>query len=55
MAGRDLIVLGIEGNTALFADGDHYEVMGTGGVIFWKHGQKTRYTQGPLPPDVLTL
>ena len=54
MAGRDLMVLGIEGNTALFANGDHYEVLGTGGVIVWKQNQKNRYTRGPLPPDVLT-
>jgi cyanophycinase len=54
MAGRDLIVLGIEGNTALFANGDHYEVLGTGGVIVWKQGGKTRYISGPLPSDTLT-
>jgi cyanophycinase len=53
MAGKDLIVLGIEGNTALFSNGEHYEVLGTGGVIVWKKGGKTRYIRGPLPPDAL--
>lgn len=55
MAGRDLIVLGIEGNTALFANGEQYEVLGTGGVIVWKKGSKTRYNRGPLPPDALAV
>ena len=54
MAGKNLIVLGIEGNTVLFANGDHYEVLGSGGVIVWKQGCKTRYLSGPLPPDALT-
>ena len=48
------MVLGIEGNTVLFASGDRYEVLGSGGVILWKQSQKKRYTRGPLPPDVLS-
>jgi cyanophycinase-like exopeptidase len=55
MAGRELIVLGIEGNTALFSNGEQYEVLGTGGVIVWKKGSKTRYIRGPLPSDALTV
>jgi cyanophycinase-like exopeptidase len=54
MAGRDLIVLGIEGNTALFSNGEQYEVLGSGGVVVWKKGSKTRYNRGPLPPDIFT-
>ena len=54
MAGRDLIVLGIESNTALFVKGEHYEVLGTGGVVICKKGANTRFSGGPLPPGALT-
>jgi cyanophycinase len=55
MAGKDIILLGIEGNTALFSNGEQYEVLGTGGVIVWKKRGKTRYIRGPLPPDALAV
>ena len=55
MAGRDFIVLGIEGNTVLFTNGEQYEVLGTGGVVVWKQGSNTRYIRGLLPPDALTV
>lgn len=54
MAGRKRIVLGLEGDTALFADGGHYEVLGAGGVVIWQQGASTRYGRGPLPPGALT-
>ena len=54
LAGRDLTVLGIEGNTALVYSKEHFEVLGRGGVVVWNRAGKTRYTRGLLPPDVLT-
>ena len=53
LAGKDLTVLGIEGNTTLVYSGEQYDVLGSGGVIVWNRTGKTRYTRGPLPPDVL--
>ena len=53
LAGSDLTVIGIEGNTALVCSGEQYEVLGSGGVVVWNRAGKTRYTCGPLPPDVL--
>jgi len=53
LAGRALTMLGIEGNTALVCSGEQYEVLGSGGVVVWNRAGKTRYTCGPLPPDVL--
>ena len=52
LAGKDLTVLGIEGNTALVCSGEHYEVLGSGGVVVWNRSGKTRYTCGPLPNGV---
>jgi cyanophycinase-like exopeptidase len=52
-AGRNLTVLGIEGNTTLLHSGEQYEVLGSGGIIVWNRVGKTRYTRGPLPADVL--
>lgn len=49
MLGKELTLLGIEGNTALIKDGDQYEVAGSGGVTVWNQTGKTRYTAGPLP------
>lgn len=53
LAGRDLTVLGIEGNTTLVQSEDEYEVVGSGGVIVWNEASKTRYTRGPLPADAI--
>ena len=52
LAGRNLTVLGIEGNTALVCSGEHYEVLGSGGVVVQNRAGKTRHTSGLLPPDV---
>lgn len=49
VTGRSLTILGIEGYTALVRQGDHYEVLGSGGVTVINHAGKKRYTQGPLP------
>lgn len=53
LAGRNLTVLGIEGNTALVCSGEHYEVLGSGGVVVQNRAGKTRYTSGLLPPEIL--
>jgi cyanophycinase len=53
LAGRDLTVLGIDGNTTLVQSGNEYEVVGNGGVIVWNEASKTRYTRGPLPADAI--
>jgi cyanophycinase len=53
LAGKELIVAGIEGNTALFQNGRQYEVLGAGGVSVWNGAGKTRYAAGPLPAAVL--
>jgi cyanophycinase len=49
LTGRDTILLGIEGNTALVGRGKQYEVVGSGGVTVWSRTGRTRYTRGPLP------
>lgn len=49
IAGKDLTILGIEGNTALVQTGNGYEVLGSGGVTVWNQAGQTRYTAGPLP------
>ena len=49
IAGKDLTILGIEGNTALVQTGDGYEVLGSGGVTVWNQAGQTRFTAGPLP------
>jgi cyanophycinase-like exopeptidase len=48
MVGRGLVLVGIEGNTALVRDGDRYEVFGSGGVTVWDRTGKTRHTRGPI-------
>jgi len=53
LAGKGLTVLGIEGNTALVCSEEQYEVLGSGGLVVWNRAGKTRYTCGPLSPDVL--
>jgi cyanophycinase-like exopeptidase len=49
VAGKDLTILGIEGNTALVQTTEGYEVLGSGGVTVWNRTGKTRYSAGPLP------
>jgi cyanophycinase len=53
LADRELIVAGIEGDTALVRNGSRYEVLGAGGVTLWSDANKTRFTAGPLPSGVL--
>ena len=53
VAGKDLTVLGIDGNTALVRNGEDYEVLGHGGVTVWNRTGKVRYTRGPLPEAAL--
>ncbi len=44
-----LTLLGIEGNTALVSGAEeHYEVLGSGGVIVWNQAGKVRYLQGEI-------
>lgn len=40
------ILLGIEGNTALVGSDHTYQVVGSGGVVFWNQREKRRYTHG---------
>jgi cyanophycinase-like exopeptidase len=55
LAGKAMVLLGIEGSTALVQmagkemDPARYEVLGRGGVSVWTKAGKTRYTQGPMP------
>lgn len=49
IAGKNLTILGIEGNTALVRTGEQYEVLGSGGVTAWNGAGQTRYTAGSLP------
>ena len=49
VAGKDITILGIDGNTALVQTGDQYEVLGSGGVTVWNRAGKIRHTAGPLP------
>lgn len=49
VAGKDLTILGIEGNTALVQTTGGYEVLGSGGVTVWNQAGQTRHTAGPLP------
>ena len=49
MLGKELTILGVEGNTALVQKGEEYEVVGSGGVIVWNGAGKTRHTRGPMP------
>jgi len=49
LTGKDTILLGIEGNTALVASGQRYAEVGSGGVTVWSRTGKTRYSRGPLP------
>jgi cyanophycinase len=45
----DLVLIGVEGYTALLVDGGRYEVLGSGGVTIWTKNKKVRYTHGILP------
>jgi len=53
LAGKDLALVGIEGNTALVQDGGQYEVLGAGGVTVWNETGRTRHTEGILPAEAL--
>ena len=44
LLGHELVILGIEGNTALVKDGEAYTVLGSGGVTVWGREGKKRYT-----------
>jgi cyanophycinase len=54
LAGKQLMVAGIEANTALVRNGSQYEVLGAGGVTLWKGASKIRYTAGALPAAALS-
>jgi cyanophycinase len=53
LAGKHLMVAGIEANTALVKNGSQYEVLGAGGVTLWRGSSKMRYTAGTLPAAAL--
>ena len=43
---RNSILVGIEGNTALFVDQNRAEVIGLGGITLWNQDGKKRYIHG---------
>jgi cyanophycinase len=49
LAGRKRVMFGIEAYTALVKMGNHFEVIGSGGVTVWNKAGKIRHTQGALP------
>jgi len=51
----DLILLGIEGGTALIQSGEQYEVLGSGGITVWNKAGKIRYTRGMLPMSAASI
>lgn len=56
LMGTKVTMLGVDGYTALVAEGHHLEVLGTGGVTIWNHQQHQRYSQGLMPNrDALNL
>jgi len=46
LAGKRTTIVGIEANTALVSDGEHCEVLGSGGVTYWDTNEKHRFLQG---------
>ena len=48
LLGHELVILGIDGNTALVKDGEAFTVLGSGGVTVWGREGKKRYTAGAL-------
>lgn len=42
----NLVLLGIESNTAIVGDEQGYQVVGNGGVVVWNQQEKKRYTHG---------
>ncbi len=48
LLGHELLILGIDGNTALVKDGEEYTVLGSGGVTVWGREGKKRHGAGPL-------
>lgn len=48
LLGHELVILGIEANTARVKDGEAYTVLGSGGVTVWGRQEKKRYTAGRL-------
>jgi cyanophycinase len=55
LAGRELIVAGIDRNTALVRNGNRFEVLGAGGVTLWNGSRKTRFTAGELAAAALAM
>jgi cyanophycinase len=50
---QSIKMIGIDGRTALVVEGDHYDVVGSGGVTLFSKGANTRYTQGAVPAEML--
>jgi len=46
LAGKHSRFVGIEANTALVSDGEHCEVLGSGGVTYWDTNAKQRFVHG---------
>ena len=46
LAGKRATIVGIEANTALLYDGEHCEVLGSGGVTYWDTDRKLRFHHG---------
>lgn len=53
MSNRALAVVGIDGRTALVADGDQFEVLGRGRVTVMRQPGKRHFGAGTLPGDWL--
>lgn len=53
ITGKNMTLVGIEGNTALVESDGRFEVLGSAGVTVWTRTGKTRYTCGLLPAGLL--
>ena len=53
LAGKELTLVGVEGNTALVQNDERWEVLGAGRVAVWTAAGRSCYRQGALPPGVL--
>jgi cyanophycinase len=50
---KGLIMVGVDGNTALVQANGRYEVVGNGRVTIWRKGEKQKYAAGLLPDGAL--
>jgi cyanophycinase len=50
LAGKNLTLVGVEGNTALVQSGGCWQVLGAGGVMVWNEAGRTCHMEGALSP-----